>query len=68
MLVNTYSFNLPGPLVWTFHICYGMFLAYIGYKLLNKEPITQFSVLTLIITGVLAILYHSHLFYLHEFH
>lgn len=58
-----YHFGIPGIFVWITHILMGIFLVYIGYKVLNNKPISQINSLVLIILGVLAILYHLHLWY-----
>jgi len=59
----TYSFGLPGPAVWIFHIILGLGLFYVGYNLLNGKDISQWMSLVLIIVGALGAAYHTHLFY-----
>ncbi len=58
-----YSFGIPGTIIWVTHIIIGIFLAYIGYALLNDRKIAQPFVISLMVIGALVILYHSHLFY-----
>lgn len=63
---NDYSFGVPGWAVWSFHIIFGIFLAYIGYQILMnpKFTISRNIALLFVIIGVMAILYHSHLAYI----
>lgn len=56
-----YHFGIPGTIIWSTHIVMGLFFAYIGYRLLNKQPIGQAEALTLMFLGMLAFLYHAHL-------
>ena len=65
--MTTYSFGIPGFAIWSFHIIFGFFLAYIGYMLLNKKDISQPLSITLIIVGTLAIAYHAHLVYYYNY-
>ena len=58
-----YHFGVSNELVWISHILIGIFLVYVGYQVLNKRPISQLVSLTLIVTGVLAALYHLHLWH-----
>ncbi len=58
-----YSFGLPGPFIWTFHIVFGILLAIIGFRLLNNKPVGQIVALFLIVLGILAMAYHSHIWY-----
>lgn len=59
----TYSFGVPAPAVWTSHILIGLFLFYVGYTLYNEGKINRNLVIVLMVLGVLALLYHSHLAY-----
>ena len=63
-----YHFNVPGIFIWISHIFLGAFLVYIGYMMLNKNPIRQIESLILIVIGSVGILYHLHLWYNHSFH
>lgn len=58
-----YHYGIPGFLIWIFHIIIGLVLFYLGYKIINNQPISQFYALTLIVTGTLAIAYHAHLMF-----
>jgi uncharacterized membrane protein len=62
-----YSFGIPGYVVWIMHILIGIFLAYIGYALLNDKKIAQPFIIGLMVVGVMVVLYHSHLFYYYVF-
>ena len=56
-----YSFGVPDWFIWIFHIIIGIGLVYIGYKSLNDEKLNQIESLILIIIGILAALYHTHI-------
>lgn len=56
-----YHFGVSGIVIWLSHILMGIFFAYIGYLTLNKKQLPQIISLILIILGVLAFLYHLHL-------
>ena len=56
-----YHFNIPGRFIWTFHIILGIILTYLGYITLNDRPLTQSMSLFLILSGILAIIYHLHI-------
>lgn len=62
-----YSFGVPSPAIWIFHIIIGFFLAYIGYMLLNNKQISQLFIIELIVLGVFASLYHAHLYYYYTY-
>ena len=59
-----YSYGIPGPVIWTFHVLIGLLLLYVGHKALNNQPINQMISVILMILGTLVILYHGHLAYL----
>lgn len=59
-----YSYGVPNNVVWSMHIVIGLIIAYVGYSQLNNYNISQMLALLLIVTGVLAMLYHGHLMYL----
>ena len=63
-----YHFGVSNELVWASHILIGIFLVYVGYQILNKKPLPQIISLTLIVTGVLAALYHLHLWHYNTTH
>tara|TARA_A100001015_G_C14913324_1_gene681340 strand:- start:767 stop:1045 length:279 start_codon:yes stop_codon:yes gene_type:complete len=56
-----YHFGVSGIVIWLSHILMGTFFSYVGYLTLNKKPIPQIVSLALINLGVLAFLYHLHL-------
>lgn len=58
-----YSFDIPGPIIWFSHILIGLFLIYLGYNILNNENISHLQASMLFTLGVLALLYHVHLWY-----
>ena len=60
-----YHFGVPGFIVWIQHILLGIVLFYIGYNGLSSGKVTKNMCLLLIITGVLAILYHGHIWLNH---
>ena len=60
---DTYHYGVPGKLIWISHILYGLFFIYLGYRLLENKPINKYISILLIVMGVMAILYHSHLWY-----
>lgn len=62
---DTYSFGIPGTFIWALHIIIGIILAYLGYNILNQQPINNNIGILLLIVGASAIFYHSHLWYLH---
>jgi hypothetical protein len=58
-----YSFGMPGPVIWTFHILIGLTLLYIGYSILNHQEVSKYLAIFLIVLGCAAPLYHAYLFY-----
>ena len=56
-----YHFNVPGPVIWIIHIIIGLFLIYIGYNSLKKNQLPDYIHISIIVLGVLAILYHAHI-------
>jgi len=58
-----YSFEVPGFIIWISHISIGIFLMYVGYMLLNNQSVNQMTTLIVMMLGVLALAYHSHLMY-----
>lgn len=59
--MSTYHFGVPGYLVWASHILTGLFLVYVGWSLYDKKKIDKYSPIVLIVVGVLAALYHGHI-------
>jgi hypothetical protein len=62
-MTQTYHYGVPAKLIWTSHILFGLFFIYLGYRLLENKPINKYISILLIVMGVMAILYHSHLWY-----
>lgn len=58
-----YHFSVPCIGVWISHILMGIFFSYIGYLLLEGKKVNKWLAISLIVIGILAILYHSHLWY-----
>ena len=59
--MSTYSFGIPGWFIWALHIAIGIFLFYVGYKMLDGSSPGKPWAVTIIILGVLAAVYHLHL-------
>ena len=62
-MTQTYHYGVPAKLIWIQHILFGLFFIYLGYRLLENKPINKYISILLIVMGVMAILYHSHLWY-----
>lgn len=62
-MTQTYHFGVPSVAVWTSHILIGLFLAYVGYNMIENKKLPKYVPITLIVLGVLALLYHAHLWY-----
>ena len=60
-----YHFGIPGVAIWLFHIIVGLVVAFIGYQILNNKPVPQFIAIIFIVLGSLAVVYHSHIWYLY---
>jgi hypothetical protein len=58
-----YQFGVSGTVIWLTHILMGSFFAYVGYLTLNNIKIPQILSLVLINLGVLAVLYHAHIWF-----
>ena len=58
-----YHFGVPGIAVWVSHILIGIILIYSGYNIINKKKIGLTVGIVILVIGVLALLYHSHLWY-----
>ena len=63
MKACTYHFNVPCSAVWASHIIMGIFFTYIGYLLIEGKKVNRWLSISLIVIGVLAALYHTHLWY-----
>lgn len=60
-----YHFGVPGFVVWTSHILIGLYLVYVGWVLYDKKRLDKYAPILLIVLGVLAALYHSHIWLTH---
>jgi hypothetical protein len=60
-----YSFGVPGYAVWTSHILIGLFLVYAGWVLYDKKKLDKYTPIVLIVLGVLAALYHAHIWFVY---
>jgi len=59
-----YHYGLSGQIVWATHILLGIFYVYLGYLILEQKEIpNKYYGVALIVLGVLAALYHAHLWY-----
>ena len=58
--MTTYHFGVPGMAIWIGHIIMGVFFAYVGKQLLDGM-VSRNIALTIMILGVLAVVYHTHL-------
>jgi hypothetical protein len=63
MKTCTYNFGVPCTTVWLSHILMGIFFTYVGYLLIEGKKVNKWIAILLVIIGVLAALYHSHLWY-----
>jgi len=61
--MSGYHFGVPSMAVWIQHILSGVLLLYIGYEGLTTGKISKNMSLILVVVGVLAALYHAHLWY-----
>jgi len=65
MYISTekYHFDVPGEAIWISHIIMGLFFVYVGYSILLFKRLPQYISVSVIVLGVLAILYHVHIWY-----
>jgi len=61
--MDNYHFGVPSIAIWIQHILSGLLLLYIGYEGVSTGKISRNMSLILIVVGVLAALYHAHLWY-----
>jgi len=64
--MKTYHFGVPEWIVWLSNIMIGAFLVYVGYALVLRQRIPLTAALALLVLGVLAILYHGHIWLVDE--
>ena len=60
-MTESYHYGLSGPVIWISHILIGLFLAYFGYASLKNIRMPDYVYIGIIVLGVLAILYHTHI-------
>lgn len=60
-MTENYHYGVSGPVIWISHIVLGLFLAYFGYASLKNERFPDWIYIALIVIGVMALLYHSHI-------
>ena len=60
-----YHFGVPGFLIWISHILIGILLSYVGYQLVFKKNVNHNIGLLILVIGIIAILYHVHIWYNH---
>ena len=59
-----YDFGVSGVLIWSFHMIIGIFFVYVGYAVLLHKRLPPYISVSVIVLGVLAFLYHAHLWYI----
>jgi hypothetical protein len=62
--METYHFGVPEWVVWFSHIVMGAFFVYVGYALVLRQKLPTYVAITVLVLGVLAILYHGHIWIL----
>ena len=60
---DTYHYNVPGIVIHMIHLIFGIWLAYIGYKKITNQSISDYNYPILIGLGSLVIVYFIHLLY-----
>jgi len=60
---ETYHFKVPAVWVWISHIVIGLLLMYVAYLIVENKPINKYIGILLLLIGVIAILYHAHIWY-----
>ncbi|MDA7663823.1 hypothetical protein N8569_00815 [bacterium] len=60
---DTYHYNIPGIVIHMIHLIFGVWLAYIGYKKITNQSISDYNYPILIGLGSLVIVYFIHLLY-----
>ena len=58
-----YGFGVSAILVWSFHMVMGIFFVYVEYAILLHKRMPPYISVSVIVLGVLAFLYHAHLWY-----
>jgi hypothetical protein len=60
---DMYHFGMPGNVIWSMHIIFGLFFIYLGYLIQEGKPVNKFIGTALIVMGATMMLYHAHLWY-----
>ena len=60
---DTYHYNVPGIVIHVIHLIFGTWLAYIGYKKITNQSISDYNYPILIGLGSLVTFYFIHLLY-----
>lgn len=60
---ETYHFGVPAVLVWVSHIIIGALMIYLAYLIIEKKPIDKWVGILVLLIGVIAIIYHAHIWY-----
>jgi len=60
---DMYHFGMPGNVIWSMHIIFGLLFIYLGYLIQEGKPVNKFIGTALIVMGAMMMLYHSHLWY-----
>lgn len=58
--MDTYSFQVPGFVIWSSHIIFGLYFFWLGYKMLNEPKMKNHGVIILVL-GALMGVYHMHI-------
>jgi hypothetical protein len=62
-MTDTYHYGIPTTWIWSFHILMGLLFIYLGYLIIEEKKVNKWLAITIIVLGVLAALYHAHLWY-----
>jgi hypothetical protein len=60
-MTDSYHYGISGPVIWISHILLGIFLAYFGYVSMKDVKLPDYVYIGVIVIGVLAVLYHTHI-------
>ncbi len=60
-MTESYHYGISGPVIWLSHIIIGLFLTYFGYVSMKNVKLPDYVYISVIVIGVLAILYHTHI-------
>jgi uncharacterized membrane protein len=60
---QTYHFDVPAVLVWISHILIGLLLIYVAYLIIERKSINKWIGILLLVIGLIAAIYHAHIWY-----